>query len=81
VRNRYAKQVDRILLHPGCMTTCEWIYNQTILTDFDLENARTPDRREFVIKRLRELQGRVQFEQRQLARSEPDTSMAEELGW
>ena len=62
------------------MTTCEWIYDQTILTDLDLENAHTPDRREFVIKRLRELQGRVQFEQRQLARSEPDT-MAQERGW
>ena len=63
------------------MTTCEWIYAQTILTDFDLENARTPDRREFVMRRLRELQGRVQFEQRQLARSEPDISMAQERGW
>jgi hypothetical protein len=62
------------------MTTCEWIYDQTILTELDLENARTPDRREFVIKRLRELQGRVQFEQRQLARSEPDR-MAQERGW
>jgi hypothetical protein len=62
------------------MTTCEWIYEQTILTDLDLENARTPDRREFVIRRLRELQGRVQFEQRQLARSEPDR-MAQERGW
>jgi hypothetical protein len=62
------------------MTTCEWIYAQTILTDFDLDNARTPERREFVIRRLRELQGRVQFEQRQLARSEPDTWMAQELG-
>jgi hypothetical protein len=63
------------------MTTCEWIYVQTILTDFELENARTPDRREFVARRLRELQGRVQFEQRQLARSEPDISMAGEPGW
>ena len=63
------------------MTTCEWIYAQTILTDFDLENARTPGRREFVAHRLRELQGRVQFEQRQLARSEPDISMAEEPSW
>ena len=62
------------------MTTCEWIYDQTILTELDLENARTPDRREFVIRRLRELQGRVQFEQRQLARSEPDR-MAQERGW
>ena len=62
------------------MTTCEWIYEQTILTDLDLENARTPDRREFVIRRLRELQGRVQFEQRQFARSEPDR-MAQERGW
>ena len=60
------------------MTTCEWIYQQTILTDLDLENARTPDRREFVTRRLRELQGRVQFEQRQLARSEPDTWTAQE---
>jgi hypothetical protein len=80
VRNRYAKQVDCILLSPGCMTTCQWIYEQTILTDLDLENARTPDRREFVIRRLRELQGRVQFEQRQLARSELDR-MAQERGW
>jgi hypothetical protein len=63
------------------MTTCEWIYDQTILTDLDLENARTPDRREFVIRRLRELQGRVQFERRQLARSERDTWMAQEPGW
>ena len=63
------------------MTTCEWIYNQTILTDLDLENARTPDRREFIIRRLRELQGRVQFEQRQLSRSEPEAWMAEERGW
>jgi hypothetical protein len=62
------------------MTTCEWIYDQTILTELDLENARTPDRREFVIKRLRELQGCVQFEQRQLASSEPDR-MAQERGW
>ena len=62
------------------MTTCEWIYQQTILTDLDLENARTPDRREFVTRRLRELQGRVQFEQRQLARSELDR-MAQERGW
>jgi hypothetical protein len=60
--------MDCILLCFGCMTTCEWIYVQTVLTDLDLENARTPDRREFVIRRLRELQGRVQFEQRQLAR-------------
>jgi len=63
------------------MTTCEWIYQQTILTDLDLENARTPDRREFVTRRLRELQGRVQFEQRQLACSEPDTWMAQERDW
>jgi hypothetical protein len=62
------------------MTTCEWIYDQTILTDLDLEIAHTPDRRDFVIMRLRELQGRVQFEQRQLARSEPDR-MAQERGW
>ena len=62
------------------MTTCQWIYEQTILTDLDLENARTPDRREFVIRRLNELQGRVQFEQRQLARSELDR-MAQERGW
>jgi hypothetical protein len=63
------------------MTTCEWIYGQTILADLDLENARTPDRREFMMRRLRELQGRVQFEQRQLARSEPDTWRAQEPSW
>jgi hypothetical protein len=63
------------------MTTCEWINGQTILTDLEMENACTPDRREFVFRRLRELQGRVQFEQRQLARSEPDLSMVEERGW
>jgi hypothetical protein len=62
------------------MTTCEWIYAQTILTDVDLDNACTPDRRDFVHKRLRELQGRVQFEQRQLARSKSNPSMAQELG-
>lgn len=73
--------MDRILLRPGYMTTCEWIYAQTILTDLDLENARTPDRRVFVMRRLLELQGRVQFEQRQLARSAPDTWMVQELGW
>jgi hypothetical protein len=73
--------MDCVLLCAGCMTTCEWIYAQTILTDFDLEHARTPDRREFVMRRLLELQGRVQFEQRQLARSEPDPWMARELDW
>ena len=63
------------------MTTCEWIYGQTILTDLELDNAHTPVSREFVMKRLRELQGRVQFEQRRLARSEPETWMAQEPGW
>ena len=73
--------MDCILLGSGCMTTCKWIYVQTILTDVDLENARTPDRREFVMRQLRELKGRVRFEQRQLALSEPDAWMAEERGW
>jgi hypothetical protein len=52
------------------MTTVEWIYGQTILTDLALDNARTPDELEFVLRRLRELQGRVRFEQRRLARGD-----------
>jgi hypothetical protein len=58
------------------MTTCEWIYAQTLLIDLALDDAHTPEEREFVTKRLRELQGRVRFEERMLARlgreSQPD---------
>ena len=60
--------MDRVLLGLLGMTTCEWIYVQTFLTDLALDNAHTPGEREFVMRRLRELQGRVQFEQRMLAR-------------
>lgn len=54
------------------MTTSEWIYVQTILTDLALERAQTPEERDFVRKRLLELQGRVGFEQRLLARNESE---------
>jgi hypothetical protein len=60
--------MDRVLLSWFYMTTCEWIYLQTSLTDLALDHAHTPDDQEFVMKRLRELQGRVQFEERRLAR-------------
>ena len=57
-----------VLLRFRFMTTCEWIYLQTFLTDLALDHAQTPNEREFVLQRLHELQGRVRFEQRMLAR-------------
>ena len=73
--------MDRGLLRCCYMTTCEWIYAQTLLTDLALDNARTDVERKFVTNRLRELQGRVRFEQRMIARSEPDPSLSIERGW
>jgi hypothetical protein len=69
--------VDRFMLcfHSMTMTTCEWIYVQTFLTDLALDLADTPGEREFVLRRLLELQARIQFEQRALAR--PGASLTE----
>jgi hypothetical protein len=63
------------------MTTCEWIYVQTCLTERAVDHAHTPEEREFLMNRLHELQGRVQFEQRMLARSDPDPSAIEARDW
>jgi hypothetical protein len=59
------------------MTTAEWIYGQTILTDLALDNAQTAEEREFVLRRLRELKGRVEFELRQGARERGADPFAE----
>jgi hypothetical protein len=50
------------------MTTCEWLYAQSIFTDQALESANTEEERTFWVRRLHELQGRIAFEQRQLER-------------
>jgi len=73
--------MDCVLLRRRWMTTCEWIYAQTLLTDIALDDAQTPEEKDFVFKRLRELQGRVQFEARMRARTEPDPSVVEEDNW
>jgi len=59
------------------MTTAEWIYGQTIVTDLALDNAQTQEERQFLLRRVRELQGRVRFEQRQLALSAAADPFAE----
>lgn len=58
------------------MTTSEWLYAQSIITEQALENATTDADRAFWLKRLNELQGRISFEQRLIAKSMPDIA-----GW
>jgi hypothetical protein len=65
------------------MTTSEWLYVQTLLTDIAMDQAHQPVEQEFIRRRLEELRGRVAFEQRSLARSQTDASLLgdENKGW
>lgn len=58
------------------MTTSEWLYAQSVITEQALETATDETERAFWLKRLNELQGRISFEQRLIAKSIPDIA-----GW
>ena len=64
----------RYMLYRALMTTCEWLFAQSILTEQAAEDALTEADRVFWVQRLNELQGRVRFEQRLLAKSVPEVS-------
>lgn len=64
------------MLFHSPMTTCEWLYAQSIITEQALEDALTDEDRTFWLNRLNELQGRISFEQRLIAKSIPNIS-----GW
>lgn len=72
---RYIKLARYMLFHSP-MTTCEWLYAQSIITEQALEDALTDEDRTFWLNRLNELQGRISFEQRLIAKSIPNIS-----GW
>ena len=65
---------------PG-MTTSEWIYAQSLVTDLALDQVRTPREREFIRRRLVELQGRVRFEERRLGRHHAASASRELPDW
>jgi hypothetical protein len=73
--------MDRHLLRYEVMTTAEWLYSQTVLTDMALDMVQTPEDREFVRLRLEELRGRVAFEQRSMAKQVNDTQELGEGPW
>jgi hypothetical protein len=63
------------------MTTSEWLYAQASLTEQVLEEVQSISGREFLLKRLHELQGRIHFEQRLLNKAQPDPSALEDERW
>jgi hypothetical protein len=74
-KQRHIK-LARYMLTLSPMTTCEWLYAQSIITEQALEDALTDEDRTFWLNRLNELQGRISFEQRLIAKSIPNIS-----GW
>jgi hypothetical protein len=76
IDNQLYKYLAREVLRFSFMTTSEWLYAQSIITEQALENATTDADRAFWLKRLNELQGRISFEQRLIAKSMPDIA-----GW
>ena len=60
------------------MSMSDWLYAQASLTEQALEEPVTPEHRDYLVRRLHELQGRIRFEQRAQAQS-PDTSAVDDF--